>query len=359
MCLQRSAEETWNDPRTGSEVGWRRIVEGLRKLGHHVAVYAHDEQRRWHGAVDSAKAGWDKEYPKPPDATISINEPDSLRGCGGVHICMFWLNEFTFCKEGFDQHVDVYCSPSKSHLAQVLGRWKAQSPGKWVVNELGCDANPTAAASVSGGTADASNARVPGRVVYCSSPDRGLHRVLEGWPAVKRAATHAELRIFYRVAEWIRGFDVTPYHPPIERLRTRALYIEEALARMSGPEWGITVVDSVPHEQVLAEMAQAELLLHPCETTSWSEGFSVTCLDACSRGCVPVVSDCDALGEIYADLDPIPVGNWGDWRDRVVRLLTNPAERAQYAEKATALAARLTWDAHVKRLDEVIRAHCT
>lgn len=337
MCLQRSAGETWNDPRTGSEIGWVRIVEGLRKLGHVVA--ANDRV-----PVDSSMR-----Y----DAVISINEPDSLRQFagmttwgGGVRVCMFWLNEFTFCKEGFDQHVDVYCSPSKSHLAQVLGRWKAQSPGKWVVNELGCDDELARGEPVG---------PVAGRTVYCSSPDRGLHRVLESWPHIKALAPHATLRIFYRVAEWIRGFEQTPYHPPIERLRTRALYIEEALARMSGPEWGITVVDSVPHEQVLAEMAQAELLLHPCETTSWSEGFSVTCLDACSRGCVPVVSDCDALGEIYADLDPIPVGNWGDWRDRVVRLLTNPAERAQYAEKATALAARLTWDAHVKRLDEVIR----
>ncbi len=165
----------------------------------------------------------------------------------------------------------------------------------------------------------------------------------------------ATLRIFYRLQPWIDDLKSTPYYPPIERNRTRALYIEEALKRLSGPEWGVEVCDSVSHEEVLAEMRQAEVLLHPCETMSWSEGFSCTVADACASGAVPVISDCDALGEVYADLDPIPVGQWDAWRERVVAVLTNQGVRAHYAEKATALAQRLTWDAHVSRLDEVIR----
>ena len=257
---------------------------------------------------------------------------------------MFWLNEFSFCQEGFDDHVDCYFSPSEAHRQKAIGGWGAPKPEKWGTNPLGCDT-----------AARGAGQRVHGRVVYCSSPDRGLHRVLEGWPAIKRAVPHANLKVFYRLAPWLRTFDETPYFPPIEKNRARALYIEEALKRMSGPEWGITVVDSVSHEEVLAEMRQAEVLAHPCETISWSEGFSCTVADACASGAVPVISDADALGEVYADLDPIPVGNWHEWGDRVVRVLTDGAFRAQYAEKAKALAARLTWDAHVSRLDEVIR----
>jgi glycosyltransferase involved in cell wall biosynthesis len=179
--------------------------------------------------------------------------------------------------------------------------------------------------------------------------------VLEAWSSIKARAPGAELRIFYRLEPWLRGFDSTPYYPPIEKLRHRALYVEEALKRLGGPEWGITVVDSVSHDQLMREMAQAEVLLHPCETTSWSEGFSVTVLEGCAAQACPIISDCDALGEVYAELDPVPVGQWGKWRDDVVRALTDPAFRMQRNEKAKAIADRLTWKAHAKRLDEVIR----
>ncbi len=163
------------------------------------------------------------------------------------------------------------------------------------------------------------------------------------------------MRIFYRLEPWFRSFDQTPYFEPIEKLRHRALWCEEALRRMSGPEWGITVVDSVSHDQLMREMAQAEVLLHPCETTSWSEGFSVTVLEGCANQACPIISDCDALGDVYAELDPVPVGQWDRWRDDVVRALTDPGFRAHRNEKARAIAERLTWKAHAKRLDEVIR----
>lgn len=331
MCLQRSAEETWNDPRTGSEVGWRRIVEELEKLGHDVTDHR--------GLMNN------------PDAAIAINEPYRLREfpTAKLRICEFWLNEFSFCREGqyasqdWDDVTDLYFSPSEAHRQKAIGDWGAPRPDKWVVNHLGCDPS------------ERPEGKVPGRVVYCSSPDRGLHRVLEQWPAIRRACPSAHLKIFYRLEKWFRGFDTTPYWPPIERLRTRALYCEEALRRLSGPEWGITVVDSVPHAEVLREMQQAEVLVHPCETTSWSEGYSVTVLDACASGACPVISDCDALGTLWADLDPVPVGQWDRWRDRVIEALTKPEVRAHYNEKAKVYAEARTWRAHAERLDAIIR----
>lgn len=330
MCLLpgRTFRETWEDPRTGSEVAWRRIVEELTRLGHGVA---HVEHQDWHRA----------------DVSISINDPRTLGAvkATGLHVCEFLLNEFSFCnEEPFDDYTDVYISPSEAHRRQAIGPWGAPDPSKWRTIELGCDP------SASGGLA-----QIPGRVVYCSSPDRGLHRVLEAWPAVLRSVPGASLHIFYRLEKWFRDFDSTPYYPPIEKLRHRALWCEEALRRMSGPEWGITVRDSVSHDEVLREMAQAEVFLHPCDTTSWSEGFSVTTLEACASGACPVITDCDALGDIYSSLDPVPVGQWQEWCDRVILALTNKQHRMDTVAKARALAERLTWAEHARKLDEVIR----
>ena len=324
MCLQRTPEQTWSDPRTGSEIGWRRIVEGLQRLGHKVTRAAHGDER----------------------ATISINEPDSLRGTSGLRICCFWLNEFSFCKPGFDEHVDVYLSPSDAHREMAIGAWGAPKPEKWWTNYLGCD--PELYGNVQ---------KVSGRVVYCSSPDRGLHRVLEAWPRIKRAVPHATLHVFYRLEPWIRGFDETPYFPPIEKLRHRALWVERALRRMSGLGWGITVHDSVDRATMAREMSRAEVLAHPCETTSWSEGFSCTVLEGCAAQACPIVSDCDALGEVYAPIDPFPVGDWQGFADRMVRALTDAAWRGEMNAKARSLAERLTWKAHVERLNEVILGH--
>jgi glycosyltransferase involved in cell wall biosynthesis len=329
MCLMRSPKETMGDPRTGSEIGFSRIGGELSRLGHNATMHCAGNPR------------------DDIDVAIAINEPDRLRDFPNakLRICMFWLNEFSFCKEGFDDYVDLYFSPSEAHRQKAIGDWGAPVPSKWSVNYLGCDVpRPNSLAT-----------KASGRVVYCSSPDRGLHRVLGAWPEIKRRLPHASLKVFYRLEPWFRGFDSTPFFPPIERLRHRALWCEEALRRMSGPEWGITVVDSVSHDELMREMAQAEVLLHPCETTSWSEGFSVTVLEGCAAGACPIISDCDALGEVYADLDPVPVGQWGKWRDDVVRALTDPAFRAQRNEKARALAEKLTWARHVKQLDEVIR----
>lgn len=324
LCLQRSPEETWIDPRTGSEVGWRRIVDGLRELGHEVSTM--------------------REPVRPPHATISINEPDSLRLYPSqLRICEFWLNGFSFCKEGFDDHVDVYLSPSEAHRQQAIGPWGAPDPSKWRVNALGCDNNPPGLGKVSG------------RVVYCSSPDRGLHRVLEAWPAIRRACPGATLHIFYNLNTWLRSFDETPYFPDIERNRNRALYIEEALRRLSGPEWGITVRDQVSHDEMLREMAMAEVLAHPCETMSWSEGFSCTVLEGCAAEACPVISDCDALGEVYSVLEPVPVGDWDRWRSRVVRALTDSDFRNDMNKRARKLAEELTWTRHVKQLDSLLR----
>lgn len=327
MCLLpgRSYKETWNDPRTGSEVAWRRVVEELRLLGHDARSCLHD---LWLAA----------------DVSISINDPRTLHNAGGLRICEFLLNELTFCnEEPFDDYTDLYFSPSEAHRQKAIGDWGAAKPEKWRTNPLGCDP-----ANYGGGS------KVPGRVVYCSSPDRGLHRLLEAWPFIKRAVPHASLWIFYRLEPWLRGFDTTPYFPPIEKLRNRALYVEEALKRLSDPKWGITVCDSVDRVTLAKELSAAECFAYPCETTSWSEGFSCSTLEACAAEACPIISDCDAFADVYSSLDPTPVGHWTEWRERVIRALTDAPFRDDMNKRARALAERLTWKRHVKQLNDEI-----
>lgn len=349
------------DPRglSGSEVGFIRITQELHALGHDVTAYTVADETEYEGIKVrplDARAEIDERF----DAAIAINEPDTLREVRAkVKVCEFWLNEFSFCRPGFEQHVDLFVSPSPAHLehhlasemqtatspAGVLGPMYRADPASWTAIELGCDPEryPLGAK------------KVPGRVVYCSSPDRGLHWLLQEWPAIKAAVPHATLRIFYRLQAWIDGFKSTKYYKPIEPLRSRALYIEEALRRMRDPKWGITVCDSVSREQIEREMCQAEVLAYPVDTTQWSEGFSCTTIEACAARACPVLWDTDAIGSIYALACPMyPRGDIVRWRDGVIRCLKNGPERENWNDSARALAEKLTWKNHVLRLESCL-----
>jgi glycosyltransferase involved in cell wall biosynthesis len=339
---------------TGSEYGFIRIAEELAALGHDVTAYTASAETEYNGIAIrpiSAIGEIDSSF----DAAVSINEPEALRDCKAkLKVCEQWLNSFDYCKLSFEKHVDLWLSPSQGHLDMVLGisHEVEIAPGKvggyfkadaanWTVIPLGCDPERY----------PDTIAKIPGRVVYCSSPDRGLHWLLQEWPAIKRAVSHATLKIFYRLQPWIDGFADVAYTPPIEMLRSRAVYIQECLLRMSGSDWGITVCDSVSREQIEREMCEAEVLAYPTDTVRWSEGFSCTTLEACAARACPIITDCDALGGIYKGAcTVIPRGNWVEFRQAIIYALTTRPYAAAFNETARGFAEQHTWRLHAERL---------
>lgn len=343
---------------TGTDTGFVRIGEELEAMGHTV----------------------ERCYPsKPPqgkyDAAIAINEPDLLRGVDAhVRACATWLNDLSFCRAGFDRHCDLFFSPSAAHIEMMRTRpgWQrvevsqANPNGverykfdasKWHAIELGCDPDRYTIDWVGGGNPEhrGSFTKIPGRVVYCSSPDRGLHWLLGEWPKIRAAVPHANLHIFYRLEPWLRGFDQTPFFPPIEALRARANYVEEALRRM--PDMGITVRDSVSRETIEREMAIAECMAYPCDTIRWSEGFSCTLLEACAAQACPVTLETDALPCVYGGVVPMaPREDIGAWSDMVIRALTDREWRDEVNAKCLAFAQARTWKETARKMMEHIEA---
>lgn len=353
------------DPRgcTGSEIGFLRIAEELVRMGHDVQLHTITSDTSWNGCAVHQWPGKFKddgtfEAEGNPqitdcDVVVSINTPDDLRGCTGFRVCMFWLNEVSFCRVGFEANVDLWCSPSQPHLDQILTNpeWRkvevkwdfpaglshyVPDPAKWCVIPLGCDPERY----------DLDAEKVPGRIVYCSSPDRGLHWLLQEWPAIKRAAPDAHLKIFYRLEPWLRGFDAVPYssaYPDVEKLRRRALYVEEALRRMEDPKWGIDACGSVSRERIEREMCEAQVLAYPCDTIRWSEGWSCSTLEGCAARACPVLLPCDALGDVYRDAGIVTEATLEAWREAVILALRDPAHRDAINSKARAFSELHTW----------------
>jgi hypothetical protein len=372
----------WDDPRglSGSEVAFVQYARALKAAGHTVTLYTDSTDAVFEGMPVRPL---DARTITPHDAAISFNDPEPLRHfAGAFRVFVQYVNSFDYCEHDMPSFVDLFVSPSEPHRRMLTsqtwplktGKW-TPDPSKWCVVSLACDpteyvsrvdepaegtvgnapsleraARKGVESEGSAGCISARPAKVPGRVIYCSSPDRGLHWLLQEWPAIKRAVPHAELHIYYRLRAWLDQWDRTKYNPALESSRARALHIEECFRRM-GDRWGVFVHDAVSRREIATALSEAEVLAYPCDTVAWTEGFSCSTLEACAARACPVIFDTDALGDIYRDAAVVtPRGDTERWRKTVIELLQNQRLRDDVNDRAEAFAKELTWTNSTKKL---------
>ena len=118
----------------------------------------------------------DKTY----DIYISILEPELLRETPptSLRVLVQLLNGFSYCKESFDEHVDIYVSPSATHLNHLVHEGIAREK----LVEIPLSINPELYET---------KKRRPFSIAYASSPDRGLHHLLNWWPEIRQRVPEA------------------------------------------------------------------------------------------------------------------------------------------------------------------------
>ncbi len=224
-------------------------------------------------------------------------------------------------------------------------------PSRWEVLTNGCDPDSYDRLASDGVE------KIPGRVMWGSSPDRGLHWLLQEWPKIRRAVPHAHLKIFYKVMKWADNIIAHPWgDPSIQEQIRRAHYIKEALYRLSSH--GVELVDSVSRRQIDREMAEAEVLAYSCDPVSWTEGFSVTLMEGCAARSCPVTTSVDALPEIYGGFIPMvrtPVkDHMSEFSDLVIRGLVDKDYRDGVNRTVRDLSSRYTWASLAQRLEGIL-----
>ena len=187
--------------------------------------------------------------------------------------------------------------------------------------------------------------------MYASSPDRGLHWVLEAFPEIKRRVPQATLDVFY---DWqgfyrnVRGGDTETSF----RLR----YCKEMFDRLR--PHGVTHHGSASRDKMTQVFHDSRLLTYPCDTVSYTEGFSVTTLEAALSGCVPVIVDTDALGEVYRGYVPVITSPYREHKreyiETVVELLSDDATYERWQTSASRLSHLYNWDALCRILVELL-----
>lgn len=337
---------------TGSDLSAVLISKELAGLGHDVSLFTVHAQpnhhpTHWEGVKlynIEEKTIIDDQY----DGIVSINDVNDLLGAPKkpFKIVLEYLNDFPFAQPNYDDFVDLYLSPCEEHKNYLKNM--TPSPHKWGVLPLGCDPD----------WYDQSK-KIRGRIVYCSSGDRGLHLALQQFPEIKKAVPEATFKIFYHFGygKMLEIEHNANDHFHLREMSARINYCLNSVEKMK--HLGVERVGSVSAEQMKKEMSEASLLLFPVDTISYSEGFSVSILSAHASGALPVISSCDSIGSIYRNsgcmMVDAPVKNHlKEYTDFAIRALTDDDFAAERRKQCLEFAKKFLWIDIVKKLESII-----
>lgn len=192
--------------------------------------------------------------------------------------------------------------------------------------------------------------KVPGRMIYSSSPDRGLETLLDMMPEILERVPDAELHVFYGFENWLKSAQEARNGELVAR-------IEKLRARLQEP--GVVYRGRVGQKALAREFLKAELWAYP---TWFTETFCISALEAMASGTPIVTTDVAALQTTVGDAGiqvPVVKNMWGCgmtdepkfrkvFLDLVVMLLTDAGERQKLAAAGLAKAARFGWDGIVE-----------
>ena len=183
--------------------------------------------------------------------------------------------------------------------------------------------------------------REPHKVVWTSSPDRGLVYLLKMWPDIIKAVPDATLHIFYG---WKNiDMEIAGGNEELKRVKTEVM----SLAVQPGLVWR----GRVSQKDLAHELLTAQMWAYPC---IWQEEFCINAVEAMAAGVFPVTTDMGALPEVMGDVGyHVPIrDNYKPtqkrWRRGFAGImlagLLDDVEREKFREAGPARATQFTWD---------------
>lgn len=334
---------------TGSEQSLLYLAKAQAEAGHTVIVYCPTDTPGWHSGVQviDHRESWPR-YRHADDADVAISwlSADFLRRIGSkpLRIHSLQINDWLLSTVDYHEHVDAYVYVSNAHRAHLQkdhGYHGRDEQAEILPNGVDLtrfvDSPP----------------RKRYKCVYLSSPDRGLHWLLSMWPEIRFAHPEAELHVFYEVQKWMDNTVRVN-----NEIGNRAMYVGNKLNQLHGH--GVQLRGALPPTTLAADLLDAELMLYPCDTVRFTEGFGVAVLESCAAGVVPVITDTDALGEIYAGSGAVivPRSDTRRWTDNyleaVLKLMENPDEIKDRSERVREFAKQYSWQIVAKQWDLMI-----
>lgn len=161
-------------------------------------------------------------------------------------------------------------------------------------------------------------------LIYASSPDRGLERVLDAWPDIIKKVPDAKLEVYYG---FNKAFDSrAELEPELKKWK------EMMLQKLN--QNGVTYHGMVSHLEIASAFKRAAIWAYP---TPFGEISCITAMKAQASGAIPVVSRYSAINETVRHglrAGPQGVSKWTskdlkEWTDLVISILEDPEKQEE------------------------------
>lgn len=357
MRLPVDVRNIWTSDRglTGSEIAFFMYALEVAKAGHGVTIFTKvsaigDLTHPSYPGVRITTLGdeeWGQTYCSQKwDVLLSWMTPGPLKTAppGAMRIFNQQVSDFGQCEPGWEAYVDLVTPLSHSH-ARHLEKLCSVPRDKWRVMYNGVDTEAFRPAK-----------KVPGKMIWASSHDRGLHWLLEAFPKIRARVSHAELHVFYDVdgMEKFSGVPDLDGSALMRELGMRSRYCKEALRRLEGK--GVVLRGSVSRDVIRKEMAEAEVLAYPCDPVRYTETFGVTVLEAMASGALPVLCTSDSFGELWSRTPHVPppfADHKAEYVDLVVSALDRTPGRHD-TDSGLRYAEKFAWNGLGALLDQTL-----
>jgi len=272
-----------------------RTAAGLVELGHEVVYCSVAQPGEWRGVrfIPQGDAFRVYESDGPWDAVIawSVTRPLRMALHGEGRVMVQQLNDLLF-EPNWHRYVDVVAPASENHSAYLQSLLPAEAEGacKWspVSNGIEPDYFPTPPPI----------SERPPWVGYWSSPDRGLHHLLDVWPRIRAQVPDARLRVYYQVQKFIDSVLAGGVGGPWGRAVYLATLLQKRLSSLK--YLGVDLIDAIPRRALAKEQTQCRVLTYPLDPQGYTEGFGQAVPEGLLAGCLPVVRCADAFADLWA-----------------------------------------------------------
>ena len=312
----------------GSETAAWRLAEELAKMDYTVTLYGQFEES---GLVGDVMLRDFRVFDPtaPLDAFIGFRDAGRFNTPINARSRILWLEDVPGNEQLTRQaagNIDHVCCVSRWHQQAFRERYPWLDPA--VVHQCRNGITP----EFFHGPAPERNRRV----LYTSSPDRGLDVVLKVWPRIREQVPDAEL-----LSTYSRWYDIVSDHYP-KAFEHRKLITDQVAAL---EDQGVRRVTGGMGQRDLAHLMRASMVwVHPSWYMSGDRPFDetscISAMEAQAAGCVIVAAAQGALNDTVrvGELIPDPSGRrdeaWQDqFVDHIVRGLTDEWVQ-QHAQEA-------------------------
>lgn len=304
----------------GSETMAWEMARRLSAIGNRVRLYG--DCKGMEGTFDGVEfLHYESFKDVSCDVLISSRRPhvvDDSLGCRArVKAC--WIHD-VHCGDAMTHaralRFDRILCLSEWHKDVVLGRYPFVHPSQAVVTRNGINLSRF----------DKKVDRNPHRMVYSSSPDRGLQTAITSMPLIRKAVPDAELHVFYGFKTWEASAQGDDNQLAIIRLLRTLLEQHK--------NDGVHFHDRVDQETLAVEFLKSGVWGYP---TWFSETSCITAMEAQAAGLRIVTSPIAALNETVGPRGKMVSGDWlsSEYRtafsDAVIEAMTKTGDEDRSA----------------------------